>query len=173
MGCGVQGENYQAPPQNNLVAASCLTQPYAVNRVIDGDTLQINLVDATGQVTPTKVRLQGIDTPEIYHGSDSAPSEPCGEAAKLYTTTTVGTQVELQFTSSCSQDPLTTCRDTHGRILAYVKLADCSDLGARLLNIGLARVYEIADFDRKSSYQGLEQSANSQQLGVHGDGCQN
>jgi micrococcal nuclease len=84
-----------------------------VVRVLDGDTLDIEIAGAT-----ERVRLIGVDTPEIAHpamGSRPAnPAECYGDAAKRYTASLFpeGTQVEL------ARDVVP--RDDYGRLLAYV-----------------------------------------------------
>ena len=171
--CGVEGETYQPPASTDLVAASCLTNPYKVKWVTDGDTINLDIPGVNDSDGKTTVRLKGINTPEVSHAPNFAPAEPCGEAAELYTKTTIGTEVELEFNSDCAADPFNDndCRDNFGRLLAYVKLADCSDLGLRLLQNGLAQVYDDFPFDRQSHYTDAKNTAQSQGVGIFGGAC--
>jgi micrococcal nuclease len=78
-------------------------QPVRVKRVIDGDTLVI----ANGD----RVRLLGIDTPELGRGGH--PAEPWAEAARDFLKTAVeGRDISLGF----DREPT----DKYGRRLAYV-----------------------------------------------------
>jgi micrococcal nuclease len=84
-----------------------------VEHIVDGDT-----IDVTIDGTEERVRLTGIDTPEIAHaasGSRPAQDAECfGEEAKSYTASllAVGTPVRLE------RDVV--ARDDYGRLLAYV-----------------------------------------------------
>ncbi len=85
-------------------------EPARVTRVVDGDTIDVNL---GGEIV--RVRLIGIDTPETVD-----PSEPVGcygPAASHFTTTMLeGQEVGLEF----DVEHL----DRYGRTLAYVWLGD-------------------------------------------------
>lgn len=142
-----------------------LEDPVRVLRVIDGDTLEIDL-DSNDDGEPDHVRMKGIDTPELF--SDPGP-QPFAEAARDYTLSHVGTDVELVFDSGCQT--ITACRDAYDRILAYVKLSNGGDLAAQLLSQGLARVYVFhsEQFDRRAQYEALSAEAQDAELGLWGD----
>lgn len=107
-----------------------------VIRHIDGDTVHVRLQDGAGE----KVRLIGIDTPEV---GDRA--EPYGEEAATYTAEAipVGTTVWLETDAEL--------RDKYGRVLAYVWLAEPQSgddaevreqmLNARIVLDGFANAY--------------------------------
>ena len=82
-----------------------------VNRVIDGDTID---VDIDGE--NTRVRLLNIDTPEIGHNGE--PSECLAEEAKQYLEGRLpkGTEVRLEYDSERT--------DKYGRTLAGVFIDD-------------------------------------------------
>ena len=46
---------------------------FTVVRVIDGDTLDIDIADSTGNWKTTRVRLWGVDTPETHHPNIKSP----------------------------------------------------------------------------------------------------
>lgn len=94
-----------------------------VERIIDGDTIDVRL----GSVVE-RIRLIGIDTPEIAHPGDPSPAECGGDAATAFTATAtpVGSHVRL------FRDVVP--RDDYGRLLAYVERVD----DAVLLNLLLA-----------------------------------
>ena len=94
---------------------------YAVERVIDGDTLLL--------ADQTRVRLIGVDTPECVQPEH--PVEPWAPEASEFTRAFVaGGQVRLQL----DRERL----DRHGRLLAYVWV-DERLLNEQLLFAGLAR----------------------------------
>jgi micrococcal nuclease len=79
----------------------------AVKRVVDGDTLVVDL----GGVEE-RVRLIGIDTPESVH-PDASRNVPYGEVASAYTKSRLdGQSVALEFDVEE--------RDQYGRLLAYI-----------------------------------------------------
>ncbi len=112
--------------------------------VYDGDTLR--LTDGR------KVRLLGIDTPEVAHGERAA--EPYAEAARarLAELTPPGTRVGLRFD--------TEHRDKYGRTLAHVLLAGAINVQMRLLADGLATTLVVPPNQWNAScYAGVEAGA--------------
>jgi micrococcal nuclease len=100
-----------------LIDESLIAGPTAPNAtveyVVDGDTIDV-IVDGREE----RVRLTGIDTPEIAHeasgGRPATAGECFGEEAKAFVTALlpVGTLVRLE------RDVV--ARDDYGRMLAYV-----------------------------------------------------
>lgn len=99
-----------------------------VDYVLDGDTIEVTGPDGDGQ----RVRLLGINTPEIPH--DDEPGQCGGEAAaeQLRTLLPEGTAVQL------ISDPAADDEDRYGRLLRYVELEDGTDAGAALITAGYA-----------------------------------
>ncbi|MDN5351852.1 MAG: micrococcal nuclease [Clostridiales bacterium] len=97
-----------------------LDGPYAVERVVDGDTIVVRMgADAV------KVRMIGIDTPESVH-SDPEKNTPEGEAASEYVKAMLTDEkVYLAYDVGI--------QDRYGRTLAYVYLAD----GKTMVNLVL------------------------------------
>lgn len=96
-----------------------------VTRVIDGDTIEVNL---NGKVE--KVRLILVDTPETKHPRMGV--QPFGPEASEFTTKSLdGKTVTLELG--------TQERDKYGRLLAYVWIGD-KLFNKTLLEKGLARV---------------------------------
>lgn len=116
----------------------------AVEYVIDGDTI---VVDG-GE----RVRLLGIDTPEVAH--DGSKAEPCGdEATAMIEDALEGATVTL------TSDEAQPSQDRYGRTLAYVEVGG-TDLSAQLLEAGLADLYRAAStISRYSHYQDLAATA--------------
>ena len=93
-----------------------------VTRVVDGDTLVVNIA---GQ--EERVRLIGVDTPETVH--PQKPVEYFGKEASAFTKGIAeGQSVRLEA------DPQNTNRDKYRRLLRYVYLPD-----GRLLNAEMTR----------------------------------
>jgi micrococcal nuclease len=110
IGCSSSEPSASSSPSVSAEGPEAIGDPATVARVIDGDTIE---VDLDGEILD--VRLIGIDTPETVH-----PSEPVGcygPAASAFTTSRLeGQDVRLEF----DIEPL----DQYGRTLAYIWLDD-------------------------------------------------
>lgn len=85
---------------------------FRVTRVVDGDTLDIDIPD--GSHATTRIRLWGVDTPEVAHSGD--PDMYFGPEAKAFAERTLtGRDVYIVLSP-------TRTRDKFGRLLAYVYL---------------------------------------------------
>ncbi len=137
-----------------------LGQNATVTRVVDGDTIEVELADGTVE----KVRLIGVDTPEIY--SENTPAEygvpdtqagrDClrryGERATEFATDRLtGKQVRIV------PDPNLDERGYYGRLLAYVYV-DGVSFNRDLVERGYARVFE-SDFTERADYEAAAAAA--------------
>lgn len=115
---------------NNLTAE--LPGPYEVVRVVDGDTI---IVDIDGE--DIRVRLIGIDTPESVADESAKENTEEGKETSAYTTNLLeGNTVYLEY----DQETL----DEYGRTLCYVYLHDKSTMvNEILLKNGYARTMTI------------------------------
>jgi micrococcal nuclease len=140
-----------------FAVASCAEplcdRPAHVLSAVDGDTLRIEL-DGRRE----SLRVACIDTPEIAHRGQ--PGEPFGPEATAHTTDLTKGQ-----TVCLVPDREQPARDRHGRLLAYVELADGRDLGSELLREGLARTYR-GRCERRDTYRGLEEAAAESRRGL-------
>lgn len=103
-----------------------------VTRVIDGDTVEARVAVWMGQEVVTKVRLRGIDAPEIRGAC--GPEREKALAARDSLAGLLGKgQVTL---SEIGPDKY------FGRVVARLRSADGRDAGAALLAAGLARPYD-------------------------------
>jgi micrococcal nuclease len=134
------------------------TEAYAVNRIIDGDTVEI-LMDGS----PTKVRLIGVDTPETVH--PQKPVEHYGREASLFLKNLLrGESVYVTY----DQDRL----DKYGRLLAYLYRApDGLFVNAEIIRQGYGHAYTKYPFqeDRMEMFRGLEQRAREARKGLWTD----
>jgi micrococcal nuclease len=160
---GAAGDGASAPTfTEHLPPTSQLEDPQPITRVVDGDTLEIEL---DGE--PETIRVKGVNTPELY----SEPPEAWSSQARDFTLSLVGTEIDVIFDSACGANPLQSCRDDYDRLLAYVRVASGADLGAELLERGLARIYiwNNEHFDRRTTYEGLQAAAQSANRGLWSD----
>jgi endonuclease YncB( thermonuclease family) len=128
-----------------------LQQPlYVVERVIDGDTI---VVQHAG-----KVRLLGINTPEIAH-RDRA-EEPLGkEAHQRLKQLLDGNKVYLEFDQQR--------RDKYQRLLAHVRLEDDTNINELLLREGLARALFLQpNMKHLKRYYQVESKAQEKKRGL-------
>lgn len=102
---------------------------FKVTRVVDGDTLQIDM-----HGTKEKVRLIGINTPETV---DPRRAVQCfgKEASDRMKSLADGNLVRLE------SDPTQSFRDTYDRLLAYVYLEDGQMLNRKMIAEGYAYEY--------------------------------
>ena len=114
--CGL-AKSIEATPMHTVSAA--------VERVSDGDTV----VAVTDNATKLRIRLLGIDAPEIHHGK--APGQPFGAEAQQYLEHLIGHRsVRLE-----SFGP-----DVYKRVLAVIWL-DGKNVNLEMVRAGLAEVY--------------------------------
>lgn len=134
-----------------------------VDRVVDGDTLKLE--------NEEKVRLIGIDTPEMHEsnklhrdskrsGQDVHTIIAMGKKSYQFTRQLVeGKRVKLEFDVER--------KDKYGRLLAYVYLADGTFINAEIVKQGFASLMtyppnvKYADF-----FQKLYRQARENKLGL-------
>jgi micrococcal nuclease len=122
-----------------------------VRAVIDGDTIDVAMVG--------RVRLLGIDAPEIGHGLESAA--PFGlEARERLTSLVLRRWVRLE------RDGAPT--DAYNRHLAYVMTEDGQFVNAVLVREGLARVSARAPLTRLRELQRAQADAHAYRRGMWG-----
>lgn len=140
----------------------------AIQRVVDGDTLEISLNGAV-----EKIRLIGVDTPETYQsakldrdvertGQDKQTIRALGKRATAFTKSLAppGTAVTLEY----DQDP----RDRYGRLLAFVWLPDGRMLNEAIVCEGYAPAYTRFPFrqDYMERFRACEREARDQGKGL-------
>jgi len=109
-------------------AVSAGTIEGTVVRVVDGDTIYVQLADRV-----EKIRYIGVDAPELHHPLKG--EEPGGrEAAAVNRRLVAGRHVRLEL------DVRT--RDRYGRLLAYVWVGDTM-INAELVRRGYAQVMTV------------------------------
>lgn len=99
-----------------------------VDYVIDGDTLEV--IAESGEVQ--RVRVLGVDTPETV--KSDAPVGCMGPEASSATAALAGAGTTVTLVT----DPAADAVDNYGRRLSHIITADGTNLGAELLERGLA-----------------------------------
>lgn len=123
--------------------------PFKVVTVYDGDTLKLD----NGE----KVRLLGIDAPEIHH--KELPVQRFGEEAGNFLRKLVeGQECTLEY------DP-GNVRDKYNRLLAYVYV-NGKNVNAELVSKGYAYIYTRFPFSKQEEFLELERQAAQAQYGL-------
>lgn len=131
---------------------------FSVTHVVDGDTIDLAADDGTRDFT--RVRLWGVDCPEIAKPLRHLPAQPFGDEARTYTRSLVeGQRVRVQLQAH-------RVRDRYGRLLAYVWLPDGSMLNHRLLEQGLARADERWSHDELESMLRTQAGVQQKKQGI-------
>jgi micrococcal nuclease len=131
------------------------TQTVTVERVVDGDTIEVNPAVNGAQ----DVRLLGVDTPETVDPNE--PVEPYGPEASAFTKQQLeGVRVTLIF----DQEK----RDQYGRALAYVQISSQSEtFNETLLKQGYAQLYIVSPNDRyEVTFSQAQDLARQAQRGI-------
>ena len=124
-------------------------RPTTVTRVVDGDTV---VLAGRG-----KVRLIGVDTPEVYGGRECFGPEASDYAKRMLDGRRVSYTVGRE------------ARDHYGRLLAYVWLEDGRSFNALLVAGGYARKLTIRPNDiYERDFARLARSARDRGYGLWG-----
>jgi micrococcal nuclease len=138
-----------------------------VTRVVDGDTIVLE----TGE----KVRLIGVDTPEVHERAklhkdaersqrDVQTIRELGKKAWEFTTKLVkGKHVRLEFDQANAH---TNHKDRYGRTLAYVYLQDGTFLKAEIIRQGYGHAYTKYPFAYADEFRRYEREAREQGRGL-------
>jgi endonuclease YncB( thermonuclease family) len=124
-----------------------------VTHVVDGDT-----IDVRYRSRSDRIRLIGIDTPEVYGGVECGGSEASATMKRL----AEDRRVKLVT------DPTQDRRDRYGRLLAYVRVIRGVSLQLAILRKGWAKVYVYGGnpFERVEQFRRAEDSARAANRGV-------
>lgn len=130
---------------------------FTVVKILDGDTLEIDAPDAGAPTT--RVRLLGIDAPEMGYADESAmyyARQATDRARQL----AGGAEVTLYLQT---EGPY---RGKYGRLLAYVVLPDGRFLNEALVSAGCAYADLRFHHGYYQKYRQLEASARSLGMGL-------
>ena len=128
----------------------------AVLRVVDGDTLDVQLPGA-GQ---ERVRLIGMDTPETVDPRQPVQcfgQEASGQARALLDGQTV----------TLALDPAQDQRDRYGRLLAYAFLPDGRNVAQAMIGAGYAHEYTYGrPYAYQADFKAAQEQARAGNLGL-------
>lgn len=131
------------------------TSSYAVLRVVDGDTIDIQKDGAK-----VRVRLIGINSPESV--DPRRPVECFGKQASQYASAILSGQ-SVTITTDPSQGTL----DKYGRTLAYVFLPDGQNFNELMIRDGYAYEYTYrTPYQYQSQFRSAQQDAERAQRGL-------
>jgi endonuclease YncB( thermonuclease family) len=124
-----------------------------VTHVVDGDT-----IDVRSKHRSDRIRLIGIDTPEVYGGAECGGPEASAAMKRL----AEGRQVKLVT------DPTQDRRDRYGRLLAYANVIQGPSLQLAILRKGWASVYVYGGnpFERVEQFGRAEDGARAAYRGA-------
>ena len=126
-----------------------------VRSVHDGDTLRLTLA---GSSTELKVRLLGIDTPEVGEDAECFGEEARARTRELLPEGTVVTVI-------ADVEPL----DQYGRTLLHVVLADGTHLNRLLIDEGLAEArFFDPNHEHEREFRAAEAAARAAGIGMWG-----
>jgi micrococcal nuclease len=129
-----------------------------VTRVIDGDTIEVDVPDALNNRPGTRIRLWGIDCPEA--ANFGKPAQPWAAEATAYAQSVCdGGLVILDL------EPGRT-RDSFSRVLAHVTLEDGRSLNEQLLEAGLAKADDRWPHGKLVRHAQLDMAARRRGAGV-------
>jgi endonuclease YncB( thermonuclease family) len=156
---GPRWSRFRSPRHQTISAdlARYDLKTFPVVRVVDGDTLHLDVPDGGGRVT--KVRLLGIDAPEMGD-AQRKPMYFAEEATRFARDLALGKTVTVYLDQQAGS------RDKYDRLLAYIALPDGRFLNEELLLGG----YAYADLRFRHSYyykyRQLEASARALKAGL-------
>ncbi len=140
-------------------AFSCDGAEAVVTYAADGDTIDVDLPDGGRPVT--RIRLWGVDCPEIAHRPGEQDAYFGREATEFVRQRVVGRRVRLTL------DPKRSSRDRFGRLLAYVHLIDEDRmLNELLIERGLAYADSRFAHVHKRRFMQIERQAMNQKAGL-------
>lgn len=130
---------------------------FRVVKVIDGDTLDIDIPD--GKFNSTRIRLLGVDTPEtkddrfgiMYFGP---------EAAQFTKELIINENITVLL------DKRSPTRDKYNRLIAYLKMSDGTILNEALLTKGFAYADLRFEHSFYEEYSQLETAARKNKIGL-------
>ena len=141
-------------------SASAITPLYPVERVVDGDTLAVEMNGKS-----VKVRLIGLDTPETVDPRKPVQcfgKEASAKAKELLT----GKSIRLEKDASQGE------YDKYGRLLAYVYLPDGTLFNKYMIAEGYGHEYTYnLPYKYQKEFKAAEVRARTEKKGLWADGA--
>lgn len=124
-----------------------------IESVYDGDTYTLT--------DDRKIRVLGIDTPELKATAGDTSAQAVAEKCYGHEARDAVAPLLINQTVTITGDPSQGDKDRYGRLLRYVTLTDGTDVAAKLLDGGYARVYRQYPVTKTRSYDKIEQAAKA------------
>jgi micrococcal nuclease len=140
-------------------------QSFVVSDVVDGDTIHVRSGPAGDA---TKVRLIGVDAPELRPNENRPPDHWADRAARYLEARCEGRTITLRLEQ-------TQTRDRYGRLLAYAYISDSDLLNLDLIRDGQAYAdrrfkhtfrpqFELAETEARRKQRGLWKDVTEEQM---------
>ena len=147
---GCSADDLASPPDSGPVSGPAVpsnAREATVTRVVDGDTVELGGLG--------KVRLIGVDTPEVYGGVECYGREASAFARRQLDGRRVRYTVGRE------------ARDRYGRLLAYVWLEDGRSFNALLVGRGYAEPLTVPpNDDHADTFVRLARHARERAVGL-------
>lgn len=135
-------------------------QSFRVVKVVDGDTMDLEIADVDHATT--RVRLWGVDTPEVKHGGE--PEMHFGPEAQDFARRTLDDR-----TVHVVLNPDRT-RDKYGRLLAYLFLKQGGEMfNEKLIEEGFGYADWRFKHPYKDEFEAVERRAQREKVGMWKD----
>lgn len=160
--CGVLVLGAAACEPITLMEPALSPEGYSVAYVIDGDTIDVTTPEGETQ----RVRLLGINTPEVAH--DGEPGQCGGEEAAGQLQELLPEGAAVQLVGDARADDA----DRYDRLLRYVETEDGTDAGHALITEGYAHAWAPAsepEPERLSDYETATAAARNADAGAWAD----
>lgn len=131
-------------------------QRFHVSKVVDGDTIDIQTPDG---LPDTRVRLIGMDAPELVDSSTSLPAHWAEKSDSYLRARIGGRSVTLRL------EPVET-RDRYGRLLAYIYLTDGDCINMDMVRTGHAYADRRFMHSWRAQYEQVENEARKKERGL-------
>jgi endonuclease YncB( thermonuclease family) len=141
--------------ENDVVGIKKDDIPFSVTKVIDGDTIMVE-IDGLDK----RVRLIGIDSPELVHPGKEIECFS-REASNKMQELVSGKFVVLK------SDPTQENEDKYGRLLRYVYTLEGMDINFTMIEQGYAFEYTyVYPYEKQNIYKNAERYAKENKLGL-------
>jgi endonuclease YncB( thermonuclease family) len=132
---------------------------FTVIKVVDGDTIDLDVVDLREQKPHTRVRLWGVDTPETRHPTRGVMyyGPKAGEFTK---------KLVLHQRVRVELEPFENTRGKYRRLLGYIYLPDGRCLNEQLIIHGYAYADERFAHMFRSKYLQMQKQAQREERGL-------
>ena len=142
---------------------------FTVLRVVDGDTLDLEVEDFFNDKPYTRVRLWGVDTPETHNWKTSKDSTDTEEPSPMYfgpEASEFAKRLVLNKRVTVQLEPVEGTRGKYHRLLAYIYLSDGRMLNEELIQQGYGYADERFRHMHRRRFLDLQKEAQREHRGL-------